>query len=47
MTSWHGNPILLDYKVKKDVGVYQMVKRMKVLVDKQGEVWPVFLLINM
>lgn len=37
VTSWHGNPILLDYKVKKDVGVYQMVKRMKVLVDKQGE----------
>ena len=35
---WSGNPVLLDANVAKDEQVFDIVKKMKVLVDKRGNV---------
>jgi hypothetical protein len=35
---WSGNPVLLDTTVAKDQQVFDIVKKMKVLVDKKGNV---------
>ncbi|XP_028411615.1 5'-nucleotidase-like [Dendronephthya gigantea] len=36
VTAWSGNPVLLSSTVPKDQQVYDIVKKMKVLVDKKG-----------
>ena len=38
VTAWSGNPVLLSSSVAKDQQVYDIVKKMKVLVDKKGNV---------
>ena len=38
VTGWSGNPVLLDTTVAKDQQVFDIVKKMKVMVDKKGNV---------
>jgi hypothetical protein len=38
VTGWSGNPVLLDSTVAKDQQIYDIVKKLKVLVDKRGNV---------
>ena len=38
VTNWSGNPVLLDSTVPKDQHIFDIVKKMKVLVDQRGNV---------
>lgn len=38
VTKWSGNPLLLDSSVVKDPRTFSIVKKMKRLVDKKGNV---------
>ena len=46
VTGWSGNPVLLDSTVVKDPRVFDIVKKMKVLVDRRGNVGYVFVEIS-
>ena len=40
VTNWSGNPVLLDSTIPKNQPIFDVVKKMKVLVDQRGNVCP-------
>lgn len=38
VTNWSGNPVLLDSTVPQDQRIFDIVRKMKVLVDQRGNV---------
>ena len=40
VTNWSGNPVLLDSTIPKNQPIFDIVKKMKVLVDQRGNVCP-------